>query len=305
MKRILFILSCAFFLCKVSYAQECLKPISQSQQKLWGDHDFKHWYCPEASQQFLVFPSPVEEIQALYIYSHGENAGMLVVRTKSFKKTALDMSKDSFSIHVGKEVTMRLGSLLQHAVNTSNYLYDRMGFDGINYFFFDGKNGATCWTPNGACGRMVEVLEDIMQGVREGNLEKIVSCGPRIDSLATHFKSHYPEAFFNITSNRDPIRSHIYLSSGMSKLKFKFMHSAIQDRSPGEIKEHYGEMVSSLLHHIFFNTTLFDDYGEICIVVDDENTHAHVADRTIYRLELIIHQDDLTLERLRSLLTTN
>lgn len=97
----------------------------------------------------------------------------------------------------------------------------------------------------------------------------------------------------------------VYLSSGMSKLKFKFMHSAIQDRSPGEIKEHYGEMVSSLLHHIFFNTTLFDDYGEICIVVDDENTHAHVADRTIYRLELIIHQDDLTLERLRSLLTTN
>lgn len=313
MKRILLIFSCIFFLCKVSYAQECLKPISQSQQELWGAQYFEQWYSKEAKQQFLVFPSFFQTREALYVYSWGKNPGTLVVKTKPLRKkdAVVDTSKDSISMYVGKDVTMRLGSLLRHAVNTSNYLYDRIGLDGCRYFFFDGRNGATCWSPDGACGRMVELLKDIMQGVREGNLEKIVSCGPRIDSLATHFKGHYPEVFFNITSDRDAIRSQngveefIYLSSGMNNLNFKFKHSAIQGRSPGEIKEQYGEMVSSLLHHIFFNTTLLDDYSEILIVVDNENTHAHVSDRTIYRLELIVHQDDLTLERLISLLTTN
>lgn len=308
MKRILLVFLCISFLCKVSYAQECLKPISQIKQNIWGDYYLEHWYCNKASQQFFVFPSPVLEEQALYIYSYGENAGTLVVKTKPLRKkdAMVDTSKDSISMYVGKDVTMRLGSLLRHAVNTSNYLYGSRGFDGVNYFFFDGDNGATCWSPNGTCGRMVEVLEDIMQGVREGNLEKIESYGPSIDSLDTHFKCHYPEKYLKITScgySATKVNT-TYLSSSMHRVYVEFKHPATQKQSPAEIKEQYGEVVSSILRQIFLSTSLLD-YDRIHIVVDDENTHTPVVNRTIYRLELIVHQDDLTLERLISLLTTN
>lgn len=315
MKRIALLLFSFSLLSMVTRAQECLKPINQTEQHIWGKKYFDNWYNEDADQQFLIFPS-FSGHSALYIYSRGTLAGTLVVKDNPLRKkdAMIDTSKDSISMNVGQATTERLSNLIHHAVCTSNYQYDRIGFDGTKYFFFDRFNGATTWSPVGTCGRMVKILEGIMKAVQAGDKAQIEAQWPAIDSLTTHFKSHYPEEFFhNVSISREHayrsgLEQHIIrLHIGFDILQLQFTYSNPYDENlPEQLRTRFSPLLESLLRYLFMSTSLLQhsasplDLGSFSIQVDD--TQPQSLTKKHHNYTLSVHQDDLTLDRLKQLI---
>ncbi|GEM_PF-2047194 len=316
MKRFALLLTALLLSCMKMYAQECLNPISQLQLRIWGKDNFKGLYNEDVPQQFLIFPSFMGS-QALYIYSYGEKAGTLAVKEKPLRRKGevADTSCDSVSLHVGVTTAERLGNLLQHAVNTSNYLYDRMGLDGTRYFFFDRFNGATCWSPVGSCDRMVEMLWEVINAVQAGDQTLINAQLPTIDSLTTHFKNQYPEAFFHTISiscwgesDRETDKHHIRLVAGLDDrlhLQFTYLQPYAEEL-PGQLHARYSPVLEQLLRYLFMDTPLLHsstsplDSGTLSILVDDEKPQSLTQNYNFYTLT--VHQDDLTFKRLKQLI---
>lgn len=316
MKRIALLLPALLLFGKAMHAQECLKPISQTEQSLWGKANFSGLYNEDADQQYLVFPS-FWGSQALYIYSRGKKAGTLAVKEKSRRKKGkvADISSNSVSLNVGVDTAERLGNLLHHAVYTSNYLFDRMGLDGIQYFFFDRHNGATSWSPVGSCGRLVKVLDNVINAVQAGDNSQIEAQFPAIDSLTTHFKNNYPEAFFHNVSislldeySGGTDKHIIRLGAGQDEqLSLQFTYpQPYAEELPKQLHDRYSPLLEQLLRYLFLDIDLLHtstsplDCGEFDILVDDDKPQSLTRIYDFYTLT--VHHDDLTLERLKGLI---
>ena len=194
MKRLIPIIMMLCFVMTAN-AQTRLHPMTQSQQKIWGERYFGRWLSQEATQQMLQFPS-FGYPSALYVFCyHGENGRLQAkwcVVNKDARPNESKLKLDSIDIWTDKTTALKFCKLIEHAVNTSMFVGERLGFDGTRYFFGECLHVATTWSPVGNCKRLTDVLEKAITAVRNQNEEELKGLLPEVDALTTVFEKLYP-----------------------------------------------------------------------------------------------------------------
>ena len=179
-------------------AQSRLEPMTQTDQKLWGENYFETWLSGKASQQMLIFPS-FDFPTALYVYrGYGEIERLQVkwcVVNKDAGENEAKLKLDSIEIKTDKKTTLAFSNLIKHAVSTCMFNDNRLGFDGTIYFFGDYSRVARIWSPDygSNCQRLTDVLEDAMAAVKDQNKDELKRLLPEVKSLTKVFEELYPK----------------------------------------------------------------------------------------------------------------
>ena len=178
-------------------AQSRLEPMTQTQQKLWGEKYFGTWLSERAIQQMLIFPS-FSFPSALYVYyGYGETERLQVKWCEVNKEAGPDESKlrlDSIEVKTEKATAVMFSDLIEHAVATCMFNDERRGLDGTRYFFGNRIRVATAWSPGpGNCKRLTDVLEKAMTAVKNQNEDELKALLPEVESLTEVFKKLYPK----------------------------------------------------------------------------------------------------------------
>jgi len=179
-------------------AQSRLEPMTQIDQKLWGEKYFETWLSEKASQQMLKFPTPMEDFpSALYVYCGHKKIKRLQVKWCVVNEEAgpdeSALKLESIEMKTDKETALAFSNLIKHAVGTCMFIDDRLGFDGTTYFFGDYRRVATIWSPDRGsnCRRLTDVLEKAMTAVKNQNEEELKKLLPEVKSLTKVFEDLY------------------------------------------------------------------------------------------------------------------
>lgn len=177
-------------------AQSRLEPMTQTQQKLWGEKYFGTWLSERAIQQMLIFPS-FSFPSALYVYyGYGESERLQVkwCKVKEARPDEPRLKLDSIEVKTDKATALAFCNLIEHAVATCMY-NERMGFDGTTYFFGNSIRVATTWSPDRGsnCRRLTDVLEKAMTAVKNQNEDELKALLPEVEALTEVFKKLYPK----------------------------------------------------------------------------------------------------------------
>ena len=196
-KRIILLMALLMAAAVGAQAQSRLEPMTQTQQKLWGEKYFRTWLSRKASQQMLIFPS-FSFPSALYVYyGHGESERLQVKWCEANKDAGPDepkLKQDSIEVKTDKVTAVAFSDLIDHAVATCMFNDQRRGLDGTRYFFGDKIRVATAWSPGpGNCKRLTDVLEKAMAAVRNQDQEELKALLPEVESLTEVFKKLYPK----------------------------------------------------------------------------------------------------------------
>ena len=178
-------------------AQSRLEPMTQTQQKLWGEKYFGTWLSERAIQQMLIFPS-FSFPSALYVYyGYGESERLQVkwCEVKEARPDEPRLKLDSIEIKTDKATAVAFSDLIDHAVATCMFNDERLGFDGTTYFFGNSIRVATIWSPDSGsnCKRLTDVLEKAMTAVRNQDEEALKALLPEVEALTEVFKKLYPK----------------------------------------------------------------------------------------------------------------
>ena len=177
-------------------AQSRLEPMTQTQQKLWGEKYFGIWLSRRASQQMLIFPS-FSFPSALYVYyGYGESERLQVkwCEVKEARPDEPRLKLDSIEVKTDKATAVMFSDLIEHAVATCMFNDERRGLDGTRYFFGNHIRVATIWSPGaGNCKRLTDVLEKAMTAVRNQDEDELKALLPEVEALTEVFKKLYPK----------------------------------------------------------------------------------------------------------------
>ena len=187
-------------------AQSRLEPMTQTQQKLWGEKYFGTWLSERAIQQMLIFPS-FSFPSALYVYYGYGESERLQVKWCEVKEARPDvppapdrreepkLKLESIEVKTDRATALMFSDLIKHAVATCMFNDERMGFDGTTYFFGNSIRVATIWSPDSGsnCKRLTDVLEKAMTAVKHQNEEELKALLPEVESLTEVFKKLYPK----------------------------------------------------------------------------------------------------------------
>ena len=179
-------------------AQSRLEPMTQIDQKLWGEKYFETWLSEKASQQMLIFPS-FDFPSALYVYRGYREIERLQVKWCVMNKDAGEnepkLKLDSIEIKTDKKTALAFSNLIKHAVSTCMFNDNRLGFDGTTYFFGDYSRVARIWSPDDGsnCKRLTDVLEKAMTAVKNQNKDELKGLLPEVKALTKAFEELYPE----------------------------------------------------------------------------------------------------------------
>ena len=196
-KRIITLVTLMMVAAIGAQAQSRLEPMTQTQQKLWGEKYFGTWLSERAIQQMLIFPS-FSFPSALYVYyGYGETERLQVKWCEVNKEAGPGEPKlrlDSIEVKTDKATAVMFSELIEHAVATCMFNDERRGLDGTRYFFGNRIRVATAWSPGpGNCGRLRNVLVRAMTAVRNQNEEELKALLPEVESLTEAFKKLYPK----------------------------------------------------------------------------------------------------------------
>ena len=196
-KRIILLMALLMVAAIGAQAQSRLEPMTQTQQKLWGEKYFRTWLSRRAIQQMLIFPS-FSFPSALYVYyGYGESERLQVKWCEANKDAGPDEPKlklDSIEVKTDKATAVAFSDLIDHAVATCMFNDQRMGLDGTRYFFGNRIRVATAWSPGpGNCGRLTNVLVRAMTAVKNQNEEELKALLPEVEALTEVFKKLYPK----------------------------------------------------------------------------------------------------------------
>ena len=196
-KRIILLLALLMVAAVGAQAQSRLEPMTQTQQKLWGEKYFGTWLSKKATQQMLIFPS-FSFPSALYVYyGHGESERLQVKWCEANKDAGPDeprLKLDSIEVKTDRATALMFSDLIDHAVATCMFNDKRMGLDGTRYFFGNRIRVATAWSPGpGNCKRLTDVLEKAMTAVKNQNEEELKALLPEVEALTEVFKKLYPK----------------------------------------------------------------------------------------------------------------
>ena len=197
-KRVILLLALLMAAATGAQAQSRLEPMTQTQQKLWGEKYFRTWLSRRAIQQMLIFPS-FSFPSALYVYyGYGESERLQVKWCEANKDAGPDEPKlrlDSIEVKTDKATAVAFSDLIKHAVATCMFNDERLGFDGTTYFFGNSIRVATIWSPDSGsnCKRLTDVLEKAMTAVKNQDEEELKALLPEVESLTEVFKKLYPK----------------------------------------------------------------------------------------------------------------
>ena len=196
-KRIITLMTLLMAAAIGAQAQSRLEPMTQTQQKLWGEKYFATWLSERAIQQMLIFPS-FSFPSALYVYyGYGESERLQVKWCEVNKEAEPGEPKlrlDSMEVKTDKATAVMFSDLIEHAVATCMFNDERRGLDGTRYFFGNRIRVATAWSPGpGNCGRLRNVLVRAMTAVRNQDEEELKALLPEVESLTEVFKKLYPK----------------------------------------------------------------------------------------------------------------
>lgn len=205
-KRIILLMALLMVAAIGAQAQSRLEPMTQTQQKLWGEKYFRTWQSRRAIQQMLIFPS-FSFPSALYVYyGYGESERLQVKWCEANKDAGPDVPPaperseepklrlDSIEVKTDKATAVAFSDLIEHAVATCMFNDERRGLDGTRYFFGNHIRVATIWSPGaGNCKRLTDVLEKAMTAVKNQNEEELKALLPEVEALTEVFKKLYPK----------------------------------------------------------------------------------------------------------------
>ena len=101
---------------------------------------------------------------------------------------------------LSKDIAEHFKQLFKAAVNSSSFLAERIGCDGVSYQIYSGWCwSAECWSPDERtnCGKLVRILEEITEYTKENKPKEIEKMIPEVDELCKTFEALYPEDLVN------------------------------------------------------------------------------------------------------------
>ena len=104
----------------------------------------------------------------------------------------------SYYMQVPDSVMNMLQMLVESAIETSSYLFEKRGYDGTTYCFESARNAAKCWSPNGRCGELVRIFDQCCRAVMNNELDSITVLMPRCREMTASFRMDYPSDLFAV-----------------------------------------------------------------------------------------------------------
>jgi hypothetical protein len=284
---IAFMFSASFSTC----AQSRLKPCEMSKYEIWSRTFVK--YYQKGVAQMIVSPS-FSKSYAFYVMKNDT----LAVKT----------SEQTYQMVCDSILFRHLNILIHHSVSTSMYIFERLGFDGTEYFFFDGGDGACCWTPTGTCGRLVNVMKKVADAVKTGDEALLQEQRSRVDSLILVFKGYYPDDFTAtrtvlhhiIGSGRDEYDVELSSYNGAMRMVFAYSASNFNPSIQMTLKSKYDDMLQEVAKWTFLNTMAMDMYRTVKITIDNNSPFNVRVSRG--NVEFTLQEKDLSTEKLIELL---
>lgn len=273
-------------------AQNKLKPIDKVEQKIWGEKNFQGFYDEKAWLEYLVFPS-FSEPSALYMHTDYK---------KKFKLIA-KKNKKTYEMDINEPSARKLWALYKYSINVSSYLYNTLGCDGVKYFFFNGRKGASTWSPHGNCARMVDLMNKIIVCVEDKSLDAFEALMPEVDSLTKLFKGYYPADIFEVY-----VIKVSQAKRNLVELKPQFGHFYVEFECPENVSVEefsaqmvakYGKVIENVARDLFVETSIMDTWVRIRVDFKepDELTRDEYA-----KIFVRVKSEDLTEDNLKALL---
>lgn len=306
-KTIIFIL---LAVSSIAIAQTRLTPLSQSVQEIWGKSVFSGYYNDSVKSQVIISPSFTPPF-AIYIgrlwnYNDYENA-KYPLSVKGQDSVLYKMNTDSLTL-------TKLNALINHSVYTAHFMNELSYCDGLScFFFYKGKGARTFPMADSNCARLMNTFEEIGRAVKEKDQKWIDALMPRVDSLIVIYKALYPEDIFTEhkilryesenPSKNIPLKSYVQLltTDHLMDVDFVIPKSWYEEEShekSNKYAEKYASIVKTVGRYLFLNTTLLDD-GGINIIIDDSLPRNIESGK-----KFILHEEDLTEEKLKNIITT-
>ena len=293
--KMLFITALVFTVSISVEAQRRLVPCNMTKYRIWNNV-FKNYYQKDAYCQYIVSPS-FSKSYSLYL----KNVDTLVVK---------DAEKE-YKMLCDSTINHHLSILITHAIATSMFLSERLGFDGTRYFFFDYDNGATCWSPFGNCGKLVGVMEKVVKAVKADDNALLQSKKPTIDSLITMFKSYYPDDFNTVMVNcshvfgngKDIYNVYLYCYDEAIKMVFTYPIEKYNQSITNKLKSQYGRVLQEAAKWAFMNTYAMDLDRKINIIID--NSSPSKFQKLKHGYEFTIQEKDINTDNLIRLFKEN
>lgn len=308
MKKHFLLLACLLFGARfAAMAQPRLVPCDKLHYELWG-RMFSEYFRDESDYQYIVSPS-FSRRYALYIPSCFGSAG------KERQLSCRQQGKE-WAMACDSLTARRLSALVHYAVQTAMFPYEPSGLDGVTYFFFDRFRGAYCWSPRGSapCARLVGVMEQVCEAVRQSDLALLRRQMPAIDSLICHFKECMPHEWaavtaegrtWNLMDEENKTEVTLAACGGSVRLVFTFPDEQYRDSLPGELLARYRSVVEAFARWAFLQTHALDMGEQLCIEVSAgkpfsfRKAHAFFYGATVSEAEL---DADMLIARFRGLL---
>lgn len=113
----------------------------------------------------------------------------------------------SYYMQVPDSVMDMLQMLVESAIETSSFLFDRRGLDGITYHFESSGNAAECWSPNGRCGELVKIFDQCCRAVMNNDVDSIIKLMPQCREMTLSFRMDYPSDLFEVQQHM--VKEHV------------------------------------------------------------------------------------------------
>ena len=155
----------------------------------------------------------------------------------------------SFQMQVPDSVMDMLQMLVESAIETSSYLFEKRGYDGTTYCFESSRNAAKCWSPNGRCGELVRIFDQCCRAVMNNELDSITVLMPRCREMTASFRMDYPSDLFAVQQRmvktvkglNDPYYYFLLLESYHVIMEWEGENEATLQELCDEFKKKHGE----------------------------------------------------------------
>lgn len=118
------------------------------------------------------------------------------------RKVKYDPAKvNTYQMQVPDSVMQMMETLVESAVETSSYLFRRLGFDGVTYHLEAHGDAAECWSPNDRCDDLVTLMDQCCAAVVQNRLDSLIALMPQLREMAFSFKQDYPDDLFELVSH--------------------------------------------------------------------------------------------------------
>lgn len=205
--------------------------------------------CPSFTGEYVLTATPNDNVLTLTqakenLWYHFNDE----IESKSKIKYSPELVT-SYYMQVPDSVMDMLQMLVESAIETSSYLFEKRGYDGTTYCFESSRNAAKCWSPNGRCGELVRIFDQCCRAVMNNELDSITVLMPRCREMTASFRMDYPSDLFAVQQRmvktvkglNDPYYYFLLLESYHVIMEWEGENEATLQELCDEFKKKHGE----------------------------------------------------------------